>query len=786
MSVLFLRILDMSIKAGWLVMALAAVRPLLKRAPAAIKCAMWAAVALRLMFPFSLKSALSLIPSAVTVSEDILTSPTPSISSGIPAVNSTINPVLGSALAPDPASGTSPVKTLTAVLSLIWAAGVLTMLLYALISYLKLRASVRGGARTQKGVIESAGAPTPFILGMLRPVICLPEGMRADVRENVLAHERAHLARRDHLWKPLGFALLSVYWFNPLMWLAYVLLCRDIELACDERVIKDMGPSERADYSQALLDCSSGRRMVAACPLAFGEVGVKQRVRKVLSAGGYAGWVIALALLTCAVIAVCFLTDPAGRWLAGDDEVLDYVISNYDVDGKKVVSGTFMETGTDERGGYKLFECVLEGGEKAVVRADVEFRKRGTVTGPQCRVVGAQRYDAGSIQGECLTLFDLLSEEEVTLELPQFPGTVFTASAGGVFMTKDGNRELINVHGPVFNAFFCDLNGDGYPELCTTESYGSGWVDERVEVYDLHAGERYELEDRLHFSYSLYTDPHNGSLCVQKMPVMDGDKAVAAGRLALRDGKLLMWLQSEPEVERVKLSELDREQCLQALYDAGVVVPEGIDIDTIDILGMVRSIEERPDQPFVISYSEMLDLAEQVRRAVVRIEGLSRIVACGCHAIQTAWSDGSLIWKDCDNKSKMILGSMHHPAFRLDSRQQLLDFILKYRDDLSLSKPMDGSASFEDIASEYTDAFFSDYCLMAVYISAGSTDFRYSLSSLAIEGNELVASVVRDNYPETYSSAMAGWIFLIEVRRSDTEGISLFDCVQLPGPAGEY
>lgn len=310
MGAIFIKLLNMSVVAGWLILAIAAIRPLLKKAPKALMCALWALVALRLILPFSLESTLSLIPSAQTVSPDIIDSQQPSIHSGIPAINSAINPVLSSSFAPDSAAGGNPLGIWTFAAAVIWLAGMAAMLVYAAISYLRLRRKVREAIPLRDNVRLCDHIKTPFILGVIRPHIYLPSDMDEADTSYVIAHENAHLKRRDHLWKPLGFLLLAVYWFNPLVWLAYIFLCRDMELACDERVIKGMGLAGKKAYSQALLSCSMPRRMIAACPLAFGEVGVKERIKTVLNYKKPTFWVIVVAVAACAVVGVCFLTNP--------------------------------------------------------------------------------------------------------------------------------------------------------------------------------------------------------------------------------------------------------------------------------------------------------------------------------------------------------------------------------------------------------------------------------------------------------------------------------------------
>ena len=310
MSDLFLKIVNMSISASWLVLAVLLLRLVLKKAPKWANVMLWGIVAVRLVFPCSIESALSLIPSAETISPGIMMDTVPSVQTGVPAINSVINPVIGSSLAPAPGASANPLQIWIPILSIAWVVGVVALLLYTAISYWRLQRKVSEAVILRDNIYQSENAGSPFVLGVFKPRIYLPYNMDEQDLNHVVAHEQAHIRRRDHWWKPLGFLLLTIHWFNPLMWLAYVLLCRDIELACDEKVIKELGNEQRADYTQALVACSVNRRMIAACPLAFGEVGVKERVKSVMNYKKPAFWVIVLAVIACAVVAVCFLTDP--------------------------------------------------------------------------------------------------------------------------------------------------------------------------------------------------------------------------------------------------------------------------------------------------------------------------------------------------------------------------------------------------------------------------------------------------------------------------------------------
>ena len=311
MAAVFLKLLNLSISASWLVLAVLVLRLVSKRSPKWMNVLLWGIVALRLVLPFSIESALSLIPSAETVSPvAVQSAPAPTITSGVSVIDNAVNPSLSEHFAAVPTASVNPLYVWTEIAGWVWLIGLGAMLLYALASYLRLRRRVSVSLPIQDNIYLCDAISSPFILGVVKPHIYLPSGLDEVQRQNVLSHERAHLARRDHWWKPLGFALLAVYWFNPVLWLAYALLCRDIELACDERVIRTMDESAVKTYSTVLLACSMPRKAVITCPLAFGEVGVKERVKNALHYKKPAFWVVAASVAVCVVVAVCFLTNP--------------------------------------------------------------------------------------------------------------------------------------------------------------------------------------------------------------------------------------------------------------------------------------------------------------------------------------------------------------------------------------------------------------------------------------------------------------------------------------------
>ena len=357
---LFLKIINMSISASWLVLAVLVLRMLLKKAPKWVNVLLWGVVALRLIFPFSIESIFSLIPSAETVPADILFAQNPAINSGIDALNHAVNPAIRSSFSPNPGDSVNPLQVWLPAAVIVWLAGIALMASYTAISYRRLRKKVETAVLYRNNIYQSEHVDSPFVLGVFRPKIYLPFHLDEQDMANILAHEQAHIRRKDHWWKPLGFILLSTHWFNPLMWLAYVLLCRDIELACDEQVIRELGNGQRADYTQALVTCSVRRRTIAACPLAFGEVGVKARVKSVMNYRKPAFWVIVAAIVLSIITALCFLTNPKQQTrellIPGTAWCCEDISLNFSVDENHTIEGTLIHDGNtvDISVGYRF------------------------------------------------------------------------------------------------------------------------------------------------------------------------------------------------------------------------------------------------------------------------------------------------------------------------------------------------------------------------------------------------------------------------------------------------
>lgn len=310
MDDVFLKLLNLSISASWLILAVLVLRVVLKKAPKWVMPLLWGVVALRLVCLFSIESALSLIPSAETIPSEIVTETREPVLYEQATLDIVTNPTLPSAAEVHVGVSRQQAQVDFNIYSVLWLAGMAALLVHALVSAGKLKRKLATAILLRDNIYESEFVDSPFVFGVVKPNIYLPMHMDEGTAAYVIAHEHAHLARRDHWWKVLGYLVLALHWFNPLVWVAYILFCRDIELACDEKVVKGLDGAARADYSQALLSCAAPKRAVAACPLAFGEGNIKMRVKSALHYKKPAFWVAAAAVLAVVIMAVCFLTNP--------------------------------------------------------------------------------------------------------------------------------------------------------------------------------------------------------------------------------------------------------------------------------------------------------------------------------------------------------------------------------------------------------------------------------------------------------------------------------------------
>lgn len=567
MSDLFLKIVNMSISASWLVVAVLILRLVLKKAPKWVNVLLWGIVAVRLICPFSFESALSLIPSAETFPEKIISGPSFDVQTGITPIDNRINDYLGDRYFEGVTVPTNNGNNVMTILTIVWIIGILLLATYTVISYWRLHREIDTAVRYKDNIFQSENVSSPFVLGIINPRIYLPFSMNEQDMEHVVAHEQAHIRRKDHWWKPLGFLLLTIHWFNPLMWLAYVLLCRDIELACDEKVIKGLSNEQRADYTQALVACSVNRRMIAACPLAFGEVGVKERVKSVMNYKKPAFWVIILAVIACVIVAVCFLTNPkqdsytlrivvpAGsqeEFVYTDEEVstVRNSIKIWSGDGlgdtEVLLSPVNKTTETGYTATYLTHGMPVEFDAEKDTWFRIGVNMQNSTNEDIIVYVEVENVEVRIVDeiNSVIEWFDYLETPDevkwdgsLEISLTEFPDVTFRWTSGEMLAVKGSKSTSLYTGMPIWNAYFCDLTGDGLPELCSTISWGSGMIDNRVIIYDYANGVSYELSDRGYFDFTLRFNEADGYLYVDKKKY-NTDELVETGRLVFKNNTI--------------------------------------------------------------------------------------------------------------------------------------------------------------------------------------------------------------------------------------------------------
>ena len=564
MNEFFLKIINMSISASWLIFAVLILRLVLKKAPKWVNVLLWGIVAIRLICPFSFESALSLIPSAETFPKKIISGPSFDVQSGITPVDNRINDYLGDRYFEGVTVPANNGNTIMTILTIVWTIGILLLVAYTVISYWRLHREIDTAVRYKDNIFQSENVSSPFALGLIKPRIYLPFKLDGQDMEHVVAHEQAHIRRKDHWWKPLGFLLLTIHWFNPLMWLAYVLLCRDIELACDEKVIKGLSNEQRADYTQALVDCSVNRRMIAACPLTFGEVGVKERVKSVMNYKKPAFWVIIIAVIICVGVAACFLTNPKqDRYTlrivvpAGSQEEFVYTeeevstvrnsIKIWSGDGLGDTEVLLFPVNKTAETGYTATYLTHGMSVEFDAENDTWFKIGVNMQNPTNEdiivYVEVENVEVRIVDeiNSVIEWFDYLETPDemkwdgsLEISLTEFPDVTFRWTYGEMLAVKGSKSTSLYTGMPIWNAYFCDLTGDGLPELCSSISWGSGMIDNRVIIYDYANGVSYELSDRGYFDFTLRQDHQDGRLYVDKTKYHT-DELVETGRLVFKN-----------------------------------------------------------------------------------------------------------------------------------------------------------------------------------------------------------------------------------------------------------
>ena len=485
LTAVFLQVLDMTKLASVVILVVILARLLLRRMPKWISYALWGVVLFRLLCPLSVKAPVSVVPELTPVSQGyaLAGEPISLLGAGRAAAGAAADLLNGGLGIQWIYTTEQGADGLTRVVTsdwwdvwilfgqYVWLAGILVLLVHSAVSCGKIRKKVRVAVPLRGNICLADDIACPFVMGLLRPKIYLPVGLGEREQAYIILHEQHHLRRRDHLWKTLGFLALCVHWFNPLVWAAFLLSGKDMEMSCDEAVVGKLGGEIRADYAASLLAFATGRRVIAGTPLAFGEGDIGDRIRNLAKWKKPALWAVVAAAAVCGALAVCLLTDPPGSQPA-DSTPPGAAVEWFDY--------------TDSPGGLPW-------------------------------------------------------DSVETVEIPEFPGVTFSHNAERITVSRpvdgteqDGEVEL--VYGmPIWNAWFCDLTGDGFPEICASLSFGSGVIDNRIIVVDYANGASYLLENRMRYDYVLRLQESDGALYVDQTDCTTGS-LVASGRLIFADG----------------------------------------------------------------------------------------------------------------------------------------------------------------------------------------------------------------------------------------------------------
>ena len=493
----FSTILNVSIAASWMVLAVFLLRFALKKAPKWVHVLLWGLVAVRLLMPFSIESSFSLIPSVQTVPQEILRYQGTQLSQ--PAyIDIVTNPNLLGDVSIQLGQTVDRVQWRMVYMTFVWLGGMAVMLLYAVASYWWLHRKVSTAVRYKDNIYQSENVPSPFVLGILRPQIYIPFSIKQQDIPHVVAHENAHIQRKDHWWKPLGFVLLAIHWFNPVMWLAYTLLCRDIELACDEKVIRNLKNEQRADYSQALVDCSVNRRIIAACPLAFGEVSVKERVKSVMHYIKPVFWVVLISVVASIIVAICFLTNPKSNdsWIkpVKDSQLVEFEC-NFTLPIKS----------------YAIYEDIYENGKliSSTILICDNFQEDG---GASPRKMNLSLYpqstpdESGGFTGELSLTYKGAGTAQLTRKLPK---KHYTGS--GYFANKMENmpfhKQKLEENGSV-NLLTVIYSTDPTGNITVTNDNTSVQYNDTVLIYRLVTSENKEISEQAYQTIQIPSKEH--------------------------------------------------------------------------------------------------------------------------------------------------------------------------------------------------------------------------------------------------------------------------------------
>lgn len=746
----FFWVLNTSISASFLVAAIIVLRMLLKKAPKAIFVALWGLVAIRLICPFSVESTLSLVPSAETIpTEQFMYQETMHEDYELQIVTNPIYPEEIEYKMPGNVESNSW-DSMYAFFG--WLGGMGIMLVYSAASWIIIKRKVRFSAPYKENILLCDGIRTPFILGVFKPKIYLPSDISDEEKEYVIAHEKAHLRRHDHWWKPLGFLLLSVHWFNPLMWAAYILLCRDIEFACDEKVIKSLGEESKKPYSEALLNCSVPRKMITACPVAFGEVGVKSRIKSVLNYKKPAFWIVLIAIIACIAVAIGFMTNPVDEEKNTADNI-NVVNSSSELDGLSVeiINSYFSD-----------FSPYIEIEWKNDTEKDLLF--------------GEEHHFYREVNGE----WQDCNESGSSI----FYSIGYSLDSGKTFPKKYG----------IMHQDMSEAGKYRFVSRCSEKGSNADieyevWIDfeikEGAEFSNIH---QFKVTDYVYDNGSFsfvggsveYMEPFRlyGGMNLQKYSGFEWEDLGHMDEITLNEDNFDTRLRNTQiwydglSVNKLK-GENKRAWQLHASdngYDSLYLLLEQKNGEFYLCYGYYN-VEGVVDPNSDSSFIRWIYRLEQTEPTFLGSENMKRLTY-GYNLAYAGYSDNSKIFTRSLNLKKMSVSSIQHlPIYKIETEEELEKFKKDFSDIFDFSQNGNGQSSF-DRAVKYHD--FDVSSLFVIYVTAPSLSYEFSVDSVYNINGEFIAHIQR-TAPEAGDTAMMGQFIALSINKSDIADCTSFD-----------
>ncbi|MBR3754191.1 MAG: hypothetical protein IKK49_03695 [Clostridia bacterium] len=798
----YYRSLNVSISATFLILAIVLLRFVLKKAPKSLIAALWGLVAIRLILPFSLESTLSLVPSGETIPQEAIFSQETQHDKF--TMDIITNPNYPETVTQEFDAPVSSVGIDLIQLEFLWLICIAAMLLYALISYIIIRRKVRTSVRLRDNVFLCDSIPTPFILGIIKPRIYIPSYLSEEDMSYVIAHETAHLKRKDHIWKPLGFVLLSVYWLNPAMWLAYILLCRDIELACDERVIKEMGTEIKKPYSLALINCSTPRKIITACPLAFGEVGVKDRVKSVLSYKKPAFWVIIVAVILSIAVAVCFMTNP--------------ISVNYD----RIMNEQGFTITAQERALITLIVPLDKLPEK-VTREHSYGKNKITVFqyGKASAVYLEKVTPVSDREDQIYLLFNMAHEPDkdgfilstVCKDYSGFTDGISLASSKvSDSATQYENAVDLRSMGPD-NQFVITISKDVYESAqdhilisvcCSIIQYTNDRSFNNLYVKSQNASStnpeiKAEITNILTTDTSPYINIRWDNMSDKRLTIgedfyiyrNENGKWVDCRKPSDIDftfNAIGYYIEAQSfSFKKYSLDFMDLSEKGRYRFESkGTLDGEEITVSVEfelnkNSIKYYKNLLEEHDKTTELPDYETYPSDTRVTEAPTKelppeTTNVQQPVAPKNYPQTAVAFTGSRIPSGGLNADKAYISSIQHlPIYKFESRKEIDRFVSANGNKIALDSGWNEVPSVNTVLAQYDEAFFEENVLFAVFVHCSNCTYRFAVDSVYNDGKHFIIHVKQANNPQEVETMEAGWMLTYTAKKDDVKSCISFD-----------